>query len=186
MKVLQHCATFVALILTVASTRAWSATPSPELHSRMVNSAHVEKHDLAVNAARGAESQPPPATLLFGKAAFAMLVVLAGFGIILCAPIPRAWVLALCGNYAAATEIYENRLARKPNHLKMYFRKTGNNGFPQSPGFEATTEHSAFTVNQGITIFGCEGGRELEPALSCGSRGEPSESFLHQPDFNRQ
>lgn len=35
-------------------------------------------------------------------------------------PIPRAWLLALCGKYAAATEIYENQLARRPHHLPLY------------------------------------------------------------------
>jgi len=49
-----------------------------------------------------------------------ILLIALGAGIVVALPIPRAWLLALCGNYAAATEIYENQLARKPNHLPLY------------------------------------------------------------------
>jgi tetratricopeptide (TPR) repeat protein len=193
----------------------------------MVNSANVEKRDLAVNAARGEDSQPRQATLIFGKAAFAVLIVLAGFGLILCLPIPRAWLLALCGNYAAATEIYENQLARKPNHLPLYLtlanlyllagrrderaliayrvvcqlrmatqhlqaskrfdlsQRQKISRFPQSPGFEATTEHSCDDIvykNTSI-IFGCEGNRQLEAAVYRDSSDAPSESVLHPSEF---
>jgi len=49
-----------------------------------------------------------------------ILLVALGVGIVVALPIPRAWLLVLCGNYAAATEIYENRLARQPNRLPLY------------------------------------------------------------------
>lgn len=119
MQFLQRRATSVALILIVTATLAFSAAPTSGLRARVVTPAHVEKPVPAVNAAYGEESPPHPAAI-FGQVAFAFLIALASVGSIFCLPIPRAWLLALCGNYAAATEIYENQLARKPNHLPLY------------------------------------------------------------------
>ena len=51
-----------------------------------------------------------------------IVILLAGLAIslLLALPIPRAWLLALCGKYAAATEIYEQQLARRPHQLPLY------------------------------------------------------------------
>jgi len=52
----------------------------------------------------------------------AALIVVPLFACVALLPMPRAWILALCGNYEAAIRIYEKKLARYPSQLHLYLR----------------------------------------------------------------
>jgi hypothetical protein len=56
------------------------------------------------------------------KGALMVLGVIALLGLAILSPLCRAWIHALLGNYTAAANIYERRLARHPHRLHLYLR----------------------------------------------------------------